>query len=51
MALDLLAVAVGLSTFGEMLGGYNVRVWTDNVGGEGARSQDHNLLVHNLLVL
>jgi hypothetical protein len=57
MALELLAVAVGLSTFGEMLCGYNVRVWTDNVSGKGAlrsgaaRSPDHNLLVHGVWLL
>ena len=52
MGKELLAIAVGLSTFAQQLAGRSVRVWTDNVGCEGAlkcgaaRSSDHNLLVH-----
>ena len=52
MALELLAVAVALCTFADALAGRNVRVWADNVGGEGAlrscavKASDHNLIVH-----
>ena len=54
MGQELLAIAVGLSTFAEQLAGRSVRIWTDNAGGEGAlkggaaRSQDHNMLVHGI---
>ena len=52
MGLEVLAVALGLSTFGVRLRGKTVRVWIDNAGGEGAlragstTSEDHNLLTH-----
>ena len=52
MGLEILAVILGLSTFRERLSGKLVRVWEDNAGAEGvmakggARSTDHNLLVH-----
>jgi len=52
MGLELLAILVGLITFADILEGYDVRIWTDNAGGEGAlrkgasKSTDHNLLVH-----
>ena len=34
MGLELLAIALGLSTFGNQLRGKCVRVWTDNAGGQ-----------------
>ena len=52
MGLELLAIALGLSTFGELLLGRNVRVWSDNTGSEhatrrGASKQfDHNCIAH-----
>lgn len=52
MGLEVLAVALGLSTFAERLRGKTVRVWIDSAGGEGAlragstKSEDHNLLIH-----
>ena len=57
MALELLAVAVALCTLADALAGRNVRVWTDNVGGEGAlrsgaaKASDHNLIVHGVWLL
>ena len=54
MALELLAVAVGLFTIRHKLRGKRARVWCDNRGGEGAllrrwaASDDHNLLSHGI---
>jgi hypothetical protein len=54
MAWELLAIALGISTFREKLVGRRVRIWCDNVGGEqalragAARSLDHNLMVHGV---
>ena len=51
--LEILAIAVGLSTFAEALRGRRVRTFFDNVVAEGAlrrgaaRAFDHNLLIHN----
>ena len=52
--LELLAIALGLSTFGEVLAGRRVCVWSDNTVSEhgtrkgSARSWDHASLVHCL---
>ena len=52
LALELLAIVVGLATWGKAYAGHTVLVWTDNTGGEHAlskgraRAVDHNLLVH-----
>ena len=57
MGLEVLAVALGLSTFGQRLKGRTIRTWIDNAGGEGAlrngstRADDHNLLVHAIWLL
>ena len=57
MGQELLAIAVGMSTFANRLAGRSVRVWTDNAGGEGAlkcgaaHSSDHNMLVHGIWLL
>ena len=57
MALELLAVAVALCTFSQHLTGRNVRIWTDNVGSEGAlragaaKAGEHNLIVHGIWLL
>jgi len=51
MTLEIMAILVGLHTFGDVIRGASVRVWTDNVGGErtlrkgSAKQEDHNLLV------
>ena len=51
MGLELLAIALGLSTFSMILRGRRVRVWSDNTGNEAslrkgrARAFDHNALV------
>jgi hypothetical protein len=56
MGLELLAILIGLYTFGYLLGGTVVRVWCDNVGGEQglragtAKSDDHNMLIHGILL-
>ena len=52
MAMELIAIVVGLATFMERCRGRCIRVWTDNAGGEGAlrkkaaKQSDHNALVH-----
>ena len=57
MGLELLAIVVGMTTFRQQLRGVALRVWTDNVGGEGALkkgsafSTDHNYLVHAVWLL
>ena len=49
MALELLSVALGISTFAPHLEGRRVRVWSDNIGAEhgmrtcAAKSPDHNM--------
>ena len=54
MGLELLAIALGLSTFLSEVADRKVRIWCDNVGGEqatrkGAAKQfDHNCIVHCL---
>ena len=54
MALEILGVALGLSTFVDMLRGRVVRCWVDNAGGEAAllrgsaRKIDHNRIVHGV---
>jgi hypothetical protein len=52
MGLELLGIAVGLSTFASLVKGKSLRVYCDNVGGERAlaagasRSDDHNRMIH-----
>ena len=54
MGLELLSIALGLSTFRDQISGRNIRVWSDNVGCEKAckkgasRKFDHNCIVHCL---
>ena len=54
MAWELLAVALGVSTFAEQLKGRRVRAWVDNTGGKNAlragaaKATDHSLVVHAL---
>ena len=54
MALELLGVALGLSTFVDMCRGRVVRCWVDNTGGESAlircsaKRLDHNRIVHGV---
>ena len=57
MGLELLSIALCLSTFGARLAGKIVRIWTDNIGGEkalgrgSAKADDHNLIVHAIWLL
>ena len=52
MSLELLSIALGLSSFAPWLKGRKVHVWSDNTGAEAstsrgsARSFDHTCLVH-----
>ena len=54
MALELMAIVPGVSTFRSLLAGRRVRIWCDNVGGEhalktgSAKATDHNLIVHGI---
>ena len=54
MGLELLAIALGFSTFANILEGRRVMVWSDNVGSEScarkgtARQWDHACIVHSL---
>ena len=54
MGLELLAIALGFSTFANLLEGRRVFVWSDNVGTEScarkgtARQWDHACIVHSL---
>lgn len=54
MGLELLAIALGLSTFAKQLRGRRVVVWSDNSGAEKAlgkgtaRAWDHACIVHCL---
>ena len=54
MSLELLSIALGLSSFAHLLRGRKVRVWSDNAGAEAttrkgsARQFDHTCLVHCL---
>ena len=54
MSLELLSIALGLSSFASMLRGRKVRIWSDNTGAESctrkgsARSFDHACLVHSM---
>ena len=53
----MLAIALALSTFGQMIAGRHVRVWSDNTGSESstkkgaAKAFDHNCLVHCLWLM
>ena len=52
MAYELMAILLAIETFKDKCQNANVRVWTDNIGGECAfrnqssKSVDHNALVH-----
>ena len=52
MGLELMAIAVGICSFEELIRGRSLRVYCDNVGGEralacgAAKAQDHNRLIH-----
>ena len=54
MGLELLSIALGLSTFGPLLAGRTVRVYSDNVGSEyatkrgSAKKWDHSCIVHSI---
>jgi hypothetical protein len=54
MALELLALALGLSTFGAQCRERRVRLFSDNVGAErctkkgSAREWDHTALIHSI---
>ena len=54
MGLELLAIALGFSTFARQLGSRKVVVWSDNTGSEAtsskgtAKSWDHACIVHAL---
>ena len=54
MGLELLAIALGLSTFADVIYGRRVVVWSDNTSGEAAAragvasSWDHTCIVHCL---
>ena len=57
MALELLAIALGLATFGERLANRRVVIWSDNVGAEAAvrsgraSAWDHSRIIHSLWYL
>ena len=52
MGLEILSIALGLSSFNDMLRNRDVIIWSDNTGAEHAtanrtaKSFDHNCLVH-----
>ena len=54
LSLEILAIMVALSTFGDDLSGRNVVLYSDNVGAEcatrkgDAKAFDHNQLVHEI---
>lgn len=54
MSLELLSIAFGLCTFGHMLSGRKVIVFSDNVGAENSakrgssKAWDHSCLVHSI---
>ena len=54
MSLELLAIAFGLSSFGEIIKGRRVYVWSDNTGSEhatrkgAAKAFDHCCVVHSI---
>ena len=54
MAQELIAIVVGLFIFLSEIRGRSVRIWTDNMGGEGSlhkgasRSWDHNMIAHGI---
>ena len=55
-SLEICAIALGLSTFGEFCIGRNVHIWSDNSGSENAvrrgsaTAWDHNMVVHAIWV-
>ena len=55
-SLELCAIALGLSTFGDFCKGRKVHVWSDNAGSEwavrrgSAKAWDHNEVVHAIWV-
>ena len=52
MGLEIMSIALGISSFSELIKSRKVRVWSDNKGAEGctrkgaAKSFDHNSLIH-----
>jgi len=54
MGLELLAIALGMSTFAHLLKGRRVMIWSDNTGSERttqkgrAKAFDHSCIVHCL---
>ena len=55
--LEVLAIAVGLSTFGELLENRRVIIFSDNVGAEGSvrkgacKAWDISMLIHEIWTL
>ena len=55
--LEVLAIAVGLSTFGELLENRRVLILSDNVGAEGSvrkgasKAWDQSMLIHEIWTL
>ena len=55
--LEVLAIAVGLSTFGEMLVNRRVIIFSDNIGAEGSvrkgasKAWDQSMLIHEIWTL
>ena len=55
--LEVLAIAVGLSTFGELLENRRVLIFSDNVGAEGSvrkgasKAWDQSMLIHEIWTL
>lgn len=55
--LEVLAIAVGLSTFGEMLENRRVIIFSDNIGAEGSvrkgasKAWDQSMLIHEIWTL
>jgi hypothetical protein len=56
MGLELLAIALGLSTFGELVRDRTVHTWSDNAGAESscvkgsAKQWDHACVVHSIWI-
>ena len=54
MGLEMLSIAVGISSFAKLIAGRNIVVWSDNTAAEActrkgtARSFDHLCIVHAL---
>ena len=56
IGLELLAIALGMSTFEELLLGRRVCIWSDNVGSErgvhkgAAKAWDHSQIIHGIWI-